>query len=426
MLLSESRPPDLGLGVHLSFRLEAGEVLYGWGEQFGAFARTGGRLWLHAVNTPSILQRHRSYSAVPFFLSRRGYGVLLLNASSSRWHIDPRRRTLSVEARGGTADYLVILGETPKEILTTYTASPVARRCCRVGPSACGPPATRRRPGQRPGALARSTASTTSRWTCSSWITTGKSVSIISAGAARSFPTRPPDRRSEQARRPPGFDPDALPEPAQPSLPEIPAQPAAHNLPPGWNEPMSAPCLNMKAARSGLLGSPGRQMVVWAGGMLDFANPSGGGMVERTSARSTTRASPSSRTTTANTCPNGRQQRCRLAGANTTTCTAFITAGPVRGAAGARRPPALIYARSVWAGSQRYPALFLGDQKPTLQGMRSTLRAGLNLGLAGFAYWTADVFGLDGQTTPEMHMRYAQWALFSPDRPLLLAPAGDR
>jgi alpha-glucosidase len=77
-----------------------------------------------------------------------------------------------------------------------------------------------------------------------------------------------------------------------------------------------------------------------------------------------------------------------------------------------RRP--LIYARSGWVGSQRYPALFLGDQTPTFDGMRSTLRAGLNLGLMGFAYWTADVFGLSGKTSPETHMRYAQWALMSP------------
>jgi alpha-glucosidase (family GH31 glycosyl hydrolase) len=74
----------------------------------------------------------------------------------------------------------------------------------------------------------------------------------------------------------------------------------------------------------------------------------------------------------------------------------------------------LIYARSVWAGSQRYPALFLGDQKPTFSGIQSTLRAGLNLSLLGFSYWSADVFGLDGKTTPETHMRYAQWALLNP------------
>jgi alpha-glucosidase (family GH31 glycosyl hydrolase) len=73
-----------------------------------------------------------------------------------------------------------------------------------------------------------------------------------------------------------------------------------------------------------------------------------------------------------------------------------------------------VYARSVWVGSQRFPALFLGDQRPTFRHMRQSLRAGLNLSLLGFAHWTADVFGLDGKTTPETHRRYAQFALFAP------------
>jgi len=77
-----------------------------------------------------------------------------------------------------------------------------------------------------------------------------------------------------------------------------------------------------------------------------------------------------------------------------------------------RRP--LIYARSVWAGSQRYPAIFLGDQIPNFENIYRTIKAGLNMSLLGFAYWTADVFGLFGRTTPEIHMRYAQWALMSP------------
>jgi alpha-glucosidase (family GH31 glycosyl hydrolase) len=34
--------------------------------------------------------------------------------------------------------------------------------------------------------------------------------------------------------------------------------------------------------------------------------------------------------------------------------------------------------------------------------------------MCGYSYWTADVFGLDGKTTPETHMRYAQWSLLSP------------
>jgi alpha-glucosidase len=58
--------------------------------------------------------------------------------------------------------------------------------------------------------------------------------------------------------------------------------------------------------------------------------------------------------------------------------------------------------------------MFLGDQKPSYKHIQSTMRAGLTMSLLGFAHWTADVFGLDGKTTPELHMRYAQWALFCP------------
>jgi len=36
------------------------------------------------------------------------------------------------------------------------------------------------------------------------------------------------------------------------------------------------------------------------------------------------------------------------------------------------------------------------------------------MSLMGFAYWTADCFGLNGKTTPETHMRYAQWGLLVP------------
>jgi alpha-glucosidase len=51
------------------------------------------------------------------------------------------------------------------------------------------------------------------------------------------------------------------------------------------------------------------------------------------------------------------------------------------------------------------------------------MRAGLNLGLLGFAHWTADVFGLDGKTTPETHRRYAQWALLNPIARYFIRPS---
>ncbi len=83
----------------------------------------------------------------------------------------------------------------------------------------------------------------------------------------------------------------------------------------------------------------------------------------------------------------------------------------------------LIYARTAWIGSQRYPALFLGDQQADFEGIRRSMRAGLNLAMSGFSYWTADGFGLSGKTDPETHMRYAQWALLSPVARYFVRPA---
>ena len=40
-----------------------------------------------------------------------------------------------------------------------------------------------------------------------------------------------------------------------------------------------------------------------------------------------------------------------------------------------RRP--IIYARSVWSGSQRYPAMFLGDQIPDFKNIQRWINAGL-------------------------------------------------
>ena len=53
-------------------------------------------------------------------------------------------------------------------------------------------------------------------------------------------------------------------------------------------------------------------------------------------------------------------------------------------------PRPLIYARSVWAGSQRYPGMFLGDQVPDFKNIQRSMRAGINMSLLGFSYWTAD------------------------------------
>ena len=53
----------------------------------------------------------------------------------------------------------------------------------------------------------------------------------------------------------------------------------------------------------------------------------------------------------------------------------------------------IIWARSAWAGSQRYPIHWGGDAESTDDGMAAELRGGLSFGLCGFSFWSHDVGG---------------------------------
>lgn len=53
----------------------------------------------------------------------------------------------------------------------------------------------------------------------------------------------------------------------------------------------------------------------------------------------------------------------------------------------------IIWARSAWAGSQRYPLHWGGDAANTDIGMDATLRGGLSFGLSGFSFWSHDIGG---------------------------------
>ncbi|MBE6242909.1 MAG: alpha-xylosidase [Bacteroidales bacterium] len=69
----------------------------------------------------------------------------------------------------------------------------------------------------------------------------------------------------------------------------------------------------------------------------------------------------------------------------------------------------IMWARSAWAGSQRYPLHWGGDASNTDIGMAATLRCGLSFGLSGFSFWSHDIGGFV-QSTPEN--LYRRWLPF--------------
>ena len=58
----------------------------------------------------------------------------------------------------------------------------------------------------------------------------------------------------------------------------------------------------------------------------------------------------------------------------------------------------VIWARSAWAGSQRYPLHWGGDAATNevgSVGMMGDLRGGLSFGLSGFSFWSHDMGGFE-------------------------------
>ena len=84
------------------------------------------------------------------------------------------------------------------------------------------------------------------------------------------------------------------------------------------------------------------------------------------------------------------------------------------------RGNAVIWARSGWAGSQRYPVHWGGDVASTYDGLAGTIYGGLHLGLSGFSFWSHDVGGIHGipdfehsRPTDDLYVRWTQVGVFS-------------
>jgi len=73
----------------------------------------------------------------------------------------------------------------------------------------------------------------------------------------------------------------------------------------------------------------------------------------------------------------------------------------------------IIWARSAWAGSQRYPIHWGGDAENTDCGMAASLRGGLSLGLCGFSFWSHDIGGFVKRSTAELYRRWMPFGMLT-------------
>jgi alpha-D-xyloside xylohydrolase len=73
----------------------------------------------------------------------------------------------------------------------------------------------------------------------------------------------------------------------------------------------------------------------------------------------------------------------------------------------------LIWARSAWSGSQRYPLHWGGDAATTNTAMAATLRGGLSFGLSGFTFWSHDVGGFVTKSPEDLYRRWTPFGMLT-------------
>jgi alpha-D-xyloside xylohydrolase len=121
--LSNGRLRDgLRPGHHLMQRLtlDVDEQIYGLGERFGPLVKNGQSvaIWNEDGGTMSEL----AYKNVPFYLSSRGYGLLVNHPGQAEFEIATERVSqLQFSVPGEELDYYVFLGPDPKQVLDHYT-----------------------------------------------------------------------------------------------------------------------------------------------------------------------------------------------------------------------------------------------------------------------------------------------------------------
>lgn len=103
---------QLGIGV--------GELLYGTGEHFTPFVKNGQTVEIY--NEDGGTSTDQAYKNIPFYISNKGYGVLVNHPERVSFEFGTENVTkASFCVEGGSLDYFFFNGPTMKDVLTRYT-----------------------------------------------------------------------------------------------------------------------------------------------------------------------------------------------------------------------------------------------------------------------------------------------------------------
>ncbi|WP_284615020.1 alpha-xylosidase [Aquabacterium humicola] len=395
---------DRGNFVHEQLTLQVGENVYGLGERFTPWVKNG--QVVENTNKDGGTACEQAYKSVPFYLSSRGYGVLVNEAGPVSFEVASEKTTRVQFSRAGESlDYCVIAGPTPKHVLQRLTA---------LTGRAPLPPA----------------------WTFGLWLTTSFTTQYDEATATHFI--------DEMARRELPlsvfhfdcfwmrefqwcdfqWDPRGFPDP-EGMLARLHAKGLKISL---WINPYIAQKspLFAEGQREGYFlkrqdpASKGLtwQTDLWQPGMaiVDFTNPAAVAWYQGHLRRLLAMGVDCFKTDFGERIPSegvvyhdgSDPVEMHNLYALKYNEAVFELLREVRGP-----EEAVLFARSTYASGQRYPVHWGGDCWSNFESMAESLRGGLSLTSCGFAFWSHDIGGFEGKPPPAVYKRWIQFGLLS-------------
>ncbi len=385
--------------LHEQLSLGVGEAIYGLGERFGPLVKNGQTVdvWMADGGTSS----EQAYKNVPFYLTNRGYGVLVNEPGLVSFEIGSEaveRVQFSIE--GESLEYLVIGGPEPKDVLDRYTAL--------TG-----------RPAEVPA------------WSYGTWLSTSFTTDY-SEETVNHFVDGMIEREiplsvfhfdcfwmREYSWTDFTWDPRVFPDPVG-MLKRLKQKDIRVCV---WINPYigQRSVLFDEASEAGfLLKRPDGstfQTDQWQAGMglVDFTNPDAVAWYQGHLRRLMAEGVDAFKTDFGERVPTdvvhhsgGDPERLHNLYTQNYNRAVFEVIEEVKG-----RGEAVVFARSATAGGQQFPVHWGGDNTATYISMAETLRGGLSLGLSGFGYWSHDIGGFEGTPDATLFKRWTAFGMLS-------------
>jgi len=407
--------------VRLSFEINTceDEGFYGFGEWFNAYRRKSGELIVHNLESPAFLQHKQTYSAFPCFLSDRGYMIFILNAHKAKVKINKPNGKLSIRFSSGKLDFFVITGADFKEIITNYTA--LTGRPPLLPLWAFGLWNTAYPVENQEETLTRIREHREKQIPLDAVIFDYHWQQTFSDFKWRNSIFPDPGKMIGQMKEKgiktgliytPYINRDSYP------LYKFLVRLYVKNAPDGV--PLLSKDYAMdnynEGVRNGYFAHDNVTCWLGRGGAVDFTNEKACDWWFDKQKPLLDQGVYFFKNDGAEYLPKGSKSSIGLDDEeyHNIYCFYYTKALFERCQEYHADKRALVFSRTNWAGTQRFPGIFLGDQTPEFKHIASTMRCGLNMSLLGYAYWGADVLSLYKSPSAELHRRYSQWSIFSP------------